>query len=73
MSTVNKRIADQIIAGAFEEDNVVAIIRYENIFNGAEAYKLIFGHQKPEIIQWILDGNEYAMLNPTMYWRKPSL
>lgn len=70
MSTVNKNIADRVIAGAFPGDDVIAIIRYENVFNGREAYKLIFS---PEIyrIQWILDGKEVNLLNPTIYWRKP--
>jgi hypothetical protein len=70
MSTVNKTIADSVIAGAFPEDQIIAIIRYENIFNGNEAYKLIFSHQE-SLIQWILDGKEAALLNPTIYWRKP--
>ena len=70
MSTVDKNIADQVIAGEFPEDGIIAIIRYENIFNGNEAYKLIFYHQE-SLIQWILDGKEVNLLNPTIYWRKP--
>lgn len=42
MSTVDKSTADRIIAGEFTEDNCVAILRYENAFNGNYAYKLIF-------------------------------
>lgn len=42
MSTVDKNMADRIIAGEFPEDNCVAIIRYENAFNGNFAYKLVF-------------------------------
>lgn len=67
MSTVSKSIADQAIA--FPENNIIAIIRYENMFNGAEAYKLIFPATEDRI-QWILDGKEPALLNPTLYWRK---
>ncbi len=42
MSTVDKNTADRIVAGEFPEDNCVAILRYENAFNGNFAYKLIF-------------------------------
>lgn len=42
MSTVDKKTADDIIAGKYPEDNCVAILRYENAFNGNYAYKLIF-------------------------------
>lgn len=44
MSTVNKHIADSIIAGEFPEDECIAIIRYENAFDGNYAYKCIFSH-----------------------------
>lgn len=69
MSTVDKVIADKVIAGAFPEDDIVAIIKYNNMFNGEEAYKLIFGRRK-DSIQWILDGKEPALLNPSIYWKK---
>ena len=72
MSTINKAIADRIINGEFAEDDTVAIIRYENMFNGDYAYKLI---TQPQIdngyLQWLLDGKEYAIIDPTIYWRKP--
>ena len=45
MSTVNLKTVEKVIAGEFPEDNITAIIRYENCFNGNFAYKLIFGHQ----------------------------
>ena len=70
MSTVNKAIADRIIAGEFPEDNIIAIIKYENMFNGSLAYKIIPGH-KESLIQWYLDGKEPALIDPTIYWRKP--
>ena len=41
MSTVNKQIADAIIAGEYPEDNWQCILRYENAFNGSFAYKLV--------------------------------
>jgi hypothetical protein len=69
MSTVDKTIADRVIAGAFPEDGVIAIIKYNNVFNGKEAYKLIFGPEESRI-QWILDGKEVNLLNPTIYWKQ---
>lgn len=70
MSTVNKKIADEVIAGAYPEDRIIAIIRYENIFNGAEAYKLIFEHQTG-LIEDILSSLVPTLHNPTLYWSKP--
>ena len=72
MSTVDKKTADRIVAGEFPEDNIVCIIRYENMFNGAEAYKIIPAH-KSEMIQWILDGKELALINPSIYWKKEEM
>jgi len=69
MSTVSKDIADRVIAGEFPEDNVIAIIKYNNIFNFEEAYKLITERHRYDI-QWILDGKEPALLNPSIYWKK---
>lgn len=69
MSTVDKTIADRVIAGEFPGDDVVAIIKYNNVFNGKEAYKLIFSPETYRI-QWILDGKEVNLLNPTIYWQQ---
>lgn len=70
MSTVNKKIADKVIAGAYPKDKIIAIIRYENIFNGAEAYKLIFEHQTG-LKEDILSGLIFTLRNPTLYWEQP--
>lgn len=43
MSTVSKKIADEVIAREFPEDNIKAILLYHNQFNGADAYKLVYG------------------------------
>ena len=43
MSTVSKRVADRVKAGEFPEDNIKAILLYHNQFNGADAYKLVYG------------------------------
>lgn len=69
MSTISKDIADRIVAGEFAEDNIIAIIKYNNMFNGDEAYKIITPRHE-SYIQFILDGNEPALLNPSIYWKK---
>ena len=43
MSTVSKEIADRVKAGKYPEDNIKAILLYHNQFNGADAYKLVYG------------------------------
>lgn len=43
MSTVSKEIADRVKAGKYPEDGIKAILLYHNQFNGADAYKLIYG------------------------------
>jgi hypothetical protein len=68
MSTVDKKTADRVIAGDFPEDDIICIIRYENIFNGNYAYKLIFSHQE-DMIQPALDGKFPAMIDCTIYWK----
>lgn len=72
MSTVNKGIADRIIAGEFPEDNIVAIIRYENIFDGNYAYKIISENHKDDI-PYYLAGKSPAMLDCTIYWQKEGI
>lgn len=42
MSTVDKNTADRVIAGEFPGDQIFAILRYENAFNGSYAYKLVY-------------------------------
>ena len=69
MSTVDKKTADRVIAGEFPEDDIIAIIRYENMFNGNYAYKLIFANQE-DMIQYALDGKYPAMIDCVIYWRK---
>lgn len=41
MGTINKKIADDVIAGRYEDDNPVAIVKYSNSFDGSDSYGLI--------------------------------
>lgn len=82
MSTVDQNTADRVIAGDFPEDNIYAILRYENIFNEDYAYELMyspFGFKFPEDSERLA----YAVLETAMricagapvklYWCIPEL
>ena len=68
MSTVDKSIADRVIAGEFPEDKIIAIVQYDNQFNGAKAYKLIFAHQEHMLTD--IHSISPAMRNCKLYWKK---
>lgn len=65
MGTVNKEIADAVIAGKYAEDRPKRIVKYTNAWDG-EAYGLICAHESL---------NRYAasefVINPTIYWDAP--
>ncbi len=68
MSTVSKEIADRVIAGEFPEDNIKAILLYHNQFDGADAYKLVYGHMS--VINTALSiASDYVKL----YWLNESM
>ena len=64
MATVNKKIVDDIIAGLYEEDGWVKIVKYQNAW-GSEAYGAIALRE---------DQNKYHesefVINPTVYWER---
>jgi len=65
MSTVNKGLADRIIAGEFAEDSPRKIVKYTNAWGG-ESYGVVFEGER-------LDN--YAASNyviePSIYWEAP--
>ena len=68
MSTVDLKTAEKVIAGEFPEDNITAIIRYENCFNGNFAYKLIFGYQDtPQYRNYLLHQCE-NLIDAEIFW-----
>jgi hypothetical protein len=64
MSTVGKETADRIVAGEFKGDKPTRIVKYQNMFDGGEAYGVTFGKQSKETY---LNGTG-ACLNPKIYW-----
>lgn len=65
MSTVDKAIADSIIAGEFTEAYVVSIVRYENAW-GNYGYGVTFKNDDP---YKYLIPTEF-ILSPVLYWTK---
>jgi len=64
MATVDKSIADRIVAGDFPEDDARKIIEYDNAFGGV-GYGVIFGEEDPDRYR----ETEFVR-NPRVYWEK---
>ena len=63
MATVDKITADKIIAGKFKGDKPTRIVKYNNMFDGREAYGVTFGKQDKNL--YFQSG---ACVNPVLYW-----
>lgn len=64
MSTVDKGIADRIIAGEFPEDDCLQIVEYDNAWGGV-SYGACFGERNLHKY----DETEFVR-NPRVYWKK---
>lgn len=66
MSTVNKRIADDILAGKYEDSKVVKIVQYTTPEGWQNNFGLISEGQP-------LDMYEASpfIIAPQLYWEKP--
>lgn len=69
MPTVSKKIADLIVAnnGVYPGDHEVCvkILKYGNIFDGADAYKLIYHKDDQKYIE-----NHLACRWKEVYWQR---
>lgn len=65
MSTVSKKIADEIIDGKYPEDRAVKIVRYQNCFDGTDSYGVIFEGEPLDKYA----ASEYV-INPCTYWQR---
>ena len=65
MGTISKKIADDVIAGVYDEDRPVKIVKYNNSFDGTEAYGLICEGQPLDTYR----ASRYV-LNPVTYWER---
>lgn len=67
MPTISKQIADDLIAGngMYPGDHVrvIKIVKYQNVFNGTDAYGAIYEGQSPDLYA----ETEYVR-NPVLYW-----
>lgn len=64
MGTINKQIADDVIAGKYDQDNPVKIVQYQNQWGG-ESYGLICAHESLDRYS----ASEFV-INPKTYWEK---
>ena len=64
MGTINKTIADDVIAGKYKSDNPVKIVKYENAWGG-ESYGLICKGQPLNLYS----ASDFVR-NPEAYWEK---
>lgn len=65
MGTISKKIADDVVAGLYEDDRPVKIIKYTDAWGG-EAYGLVCAHEHPDRYA----ASEYV-INPSLYWMHP--
>jgi hypothetical protein len=68
MGTVSKKIADEVIAGGYPEDEIVKIVKYQNSFDGSDSYGLIAEGMDLQTYR----ATEFV-INPVTYWQKPGL
>lgn len=65
MATVDKKIADDIVAGKYKSDGWVKIVKYTNNWGG-ESYGCINKRQPLDLYK-----ESYFIRNPVTYWEKP--
>ena len=67
MSTVSKHIADEVILydGLYPGDHerVVKVVKYQNMFNGADAYGMIYEGQRLDAYR-----ASPSIIDPVTYW-----
>lgn len=66
MGTISQKIADDVIAGKYDDDHPVKIIKYDNNWGG-ESYGLICEGENPRRY----DASQFVK-NPTVYWERQS-
>ena len=66
MGTISKEIADDVIAGKYEEDRPVKIVKYQNAWGG-ESYGLICEGQNLDRYA----ASEFV-ISPVTYWERPA-
>lgn len=64
MGTVSKKIADDVIAGKYDDDMPIKIVKYQDAWGG-EAYGLVTIRDDPDRYA----ASEFV-INPTVYWER---
>lgn len=65
MVTVNRKHAEEIAAGMYAEDHPVKIVKYNNQFNGAEAFGVVLSGMNLMSYE-----NSPACRNPQVWWTR---
>ena len=68
MGTISKKIADCVIAGEYDDDHPVKIVKYTNSFDGGDSYGLICRGQSPDTYR-----ASPFVINPSTYWINPRI
>lgn len=63
MSTVNKQIVDDIIAGKYDDERITKIVTYNNMFDGSLSYAIV--HESENQIKY---EESPACRNVKIYW-----
>jgi len=66
MGTISKTIADDVIAGKYDDDQPRKIVKYTNAWGG-ESYGLICGRQSLDTYR----ASQFV-INPITIWEKPA-
>lgn len=66
MGTISQEIADDVIAGKYEDDHPVKIVKYDNNWGGV-SYGLICRGENPHRY----DASQFVK-NPVIYWERTS-
>jgi hypothetical protein len=64
MGTISRKIADDVIAGLYDDDHPVKLVKYTNAWGG-ESFGLICQGQPLDTYR-----ESQFVINPTVYWTK---
>jgi hypothetical protein len=63
MGTVDRKIAERIVAGEFKSDGCVKIVKYKNMFDGGEAFGACCRGE--DLMRYERGG---ACIDPQVWW-----
>jgi len=72
VSTVDRVTAEKIAAGQYKQDHPAAILFYHNMFNGGEAFKVLFSRKPLDVATVVREGCRIATDGrpPRLWWSR---